>query len=96
MLTKMAPYGEYGPEICFRDEDTDDLLWRASMPHVPQPDSRVGHLRGTGEVATWYKVESVLYEFEHDYTGSLDASGNPVPYDADSEYFGVCVYVSEV
>ena len=95
MLTQREPYGEFGPYIIFRHEDTGNELWRASMPYVPQPDSFIGHLEGGADVTTWYKVEKVKYEFEHAYGDSM-SGGVPVPYIADSEYFGVCVLVSEV
>ena len=96
MLTKLAPYGEFGPEICFRLDGTDEMLWKASMPYVPQPDSLIGHLEGGMAVTTWYKVERVLYEFDHPVGDSVGPGGGPMPFVAENEHFGVCVYVSEV
>ena len=65
-------------------------------PYGPQPDSLVGHLGGGSDVTTWYKVEGVRYEFDHDYEDAVNGDGNPVPYVAEEEYFGVCCIVSEV
>lgn len=96
MLTELGRFGNIGVHVNFRLESTNELLWMAPMQVLPVKNDLVGHLRGVDEVATWYKVEQAIFEFDHAYGGSIDENGNPLPYVAEREYFGVCVLVSEV
>ena len=97
MIADHGPYGEHGPHVLFRLEDAGTMLWRCSMSSVPMVDTLVGQIEdGETDVTTWYKVESVRHEFYRPEGGYFDGGGNPVPFEASAEYYGVCVYVSEV
>lgn len=96
MLTEVGRFGDLGVYVLFRLEGTNELLWKAPMQVLPRPGDFIGHLRGADEVTTWYEIEEVRFEFEHAYGDGVDGDGNPVPYVAEREYFGVCAFVSEV
>ncbi len=94
MLTELERFGDLGPIVIFRLEGTGEFLWKAPMLLLPREGNLVGQLKGQDEVADWYKVEDIRFEFDHAYEGSLDEFGNPVPFIAEREYFGVAVFVS--
>ena len=67
------------------------------MPTVPSPNDLVGHIdEDDTEVSTWYKVESIRYEFYREPGTFLDPGGGEVEYTHERENFGVAVYVSVV
>ena len=96
MLKELERFGDLGPIIIFRLEGTEEFLWKAPMLVLPRKNDLVGQLKNQDDVADWYKVEAIRFEFDHAYEGSLDEEGHPVPFIAEREYFGVVVFVSPV
>jgi hypothetical protein len=52
-----------GVTVCFRDEDTNALLWKARMGVLPLVGDVVTQI--VDGVETEYRVESVKFEFLH-------------------------------
>ena len=86
-------YSTLGVYVCFRLEGTMELLWKSPMLILPRPNDLVGH-RVNGEIETWYKVESVKWEFEADE--SVTFGDPPQQFEADHSNHGVCIFVSLV
>ena len=95
MITVIGRYSTLGVWVCFRLENTMELLWKSPMKLIPRPNDQVGHL-ANGEVSTWYKVESVKFEFQDEEGEYIPEDGSPIPYVPERSDFGVCVIVSEV
>jgi len=55
-----------GVMVCFRDEDTNDLLWQARLGVLPPIGSTC--ITIANEVETEYKVEDIRFEFLHKNT----------------------------
>jgi hypothetical protein len=97
MISRHGTYGEHGPFIVFKLEETTEIMWSCAMPYVPATNALVGRIEdGETDVTTWYKVESVRFEFYHDSDTIKDSDGNPVELAVQSDFVGVCVYVSAV
>lgn len=93
MLGDISRVGRAGVMVCFRREDTEELLWKAPLEFLPQPGWHVG-LLSNSEVETWYKVEQIKCEFRIE-TGEVGADP-PEPWAAEYAAVGPCVFVSEV
>ncbi len=50
--------------VCFRLDDTKELLWKCKVSMMPQPDDICVQI--VNGVETEYKVEEVRWEFVHD------------------------------
>lgn len=98
MIAEHGTYGRLGPTVVFKLDGQSEVLWRSTMAYVPCSDDVVGQIEdGETDVLTWYKVESVWYEFSHDMADNYIApGGGSVPYVDPEDEYGVCVYVSEV
>ncbi len=98
MIAEHGTYGRLGPTVVFKLDGQVEVLWRSTMAYVPRSDELVGQIEdGETAVLTWYKVESVRYEFTHDAAGDFVApGGGATPYVDSEDEYGVCVYVSVV
>ncbi len=98
MIAEHGTYGRLGPTVVFKLDGETEVLWRSTMAYVPRPNDLVGQIEdGETDVLTWYKVESVRFEFSHDTADNYVApGGGNVPYVDPEDEYGVCVYVSVV
>lgn len=93
MLGEISRVGRLGAMVCFRLEGSMELLWKAPLEFLPQPNWHVG-LLVDGEVETWYKVEQVKCEFQVEIG---EVGGDPPqPWEAEYAAVGPCIIVSEV
>ena len=69
-----------GVMVCFRDEDTNDLLWKARLSVLPSIGSTCVTI--ADEVETDYKVEEVRFEFLHRNVAEV------IGHDADGPQYG--------
>ena len=93
-LTTLGRYSTIGVYVTFRLEGTEEFLWRAPQHMVPRLNEQVGHLDGADEVAQWYKVELVKWEYDRDPPSEFGDPPQPSP--SDKSYYGVCCLVSPV
>jgi hypothetical protein len=95
MDTFIQREGDLGVVVCFRLEDTNELLWKSPMQVLPGPDDTVVLLDAEGGPAT-YKVEGVKFEFLHETLTVLPPGGPPQGSTHDLAWHGICVFVSAV
>lgn len=73
----MPPLG--GVMVEFREEGTNDLLWKAIMQHLPRMDESTFY-GNVGGALTEYKVEGVSYTFRKPVpSGTPDPPGEATP-----------------
>ena len=87
-LTTLGRYSTLGVYVTFRLESTEEFLWRAPQHMVPRLHDQVGHLDGADEVAQWYKVE--LVKWEYDREPDVQFGDPPQLFSSDKSYYGVC------
>ena len=88
-----------GVLVCFRDEDTNDLLWKARLNVLPPINATCVTIKNG--VETEYKVEAIQFEFLHrdiaeiiGYVDGVPQYGSFVP--SVMTYTGPVVIVSEL
>ncbi len=91
-LTTIGRYSTLGVWVTFRLESTGEYLWRAPQQMIPLVDHQIGHLNGSDDVAQWYKVEAVKWEYDRD--PDVEFGEPPQPSPSDKSYYGVCCLVS--
>ena len=96
MLSELGRCGALGVVVTFRLEGSEEFLWTAPMQMLPTKDDLVGQLLGEETVATWYKVEEIKFEFDHEYGTIIGPDGQPIPWTSKYEHYGVCIFVSVV
>jgi len=88
-----------GVMVCFRDEDTNDLLWQARLGVLPPIDSTC--IAIADGVETEYKVEEIRFEFLHRDVAEIIGYVDGVPQFGDfvpsvMTHTGPVVIVSEL
>ena len=85
--------GDLGYIVTFRDEETDELLWKSPMVMNPREGEVVTHFDAAGE-PTSYKVERVSWAFRHETLTAVPPGGDSVKTQHELAWYGCCCHVS--
>ena len=78
-----------GAVVTFVNQVGDVLLWTSRLPFIPRADEVVGHANNGASPGTFYKVEVVRYEFDHE-------AGQPASGPYSMSHVGIVCEVSEI